>query len=334
MGTTLDFQSVQSNLSGAKNALVLIPANPNLDSVASGLALYLILKKQGKNVAIGCPTQMTVAFNRLIGVNKITNKIGSRNLVISFDYVKDSVEKVSYNIENDKFNLVIEPKPNFPVLDSDKVSYSYSGADADIIFIVGATKLEDLQKLYEDEKKLFADKLTINIDNKFNNSRFGKINLHDPKAASCSELIYGLIKNLNWSVDEDIATNLYAGIKANSSNFQAANVSPVTFEAAAWALQNGARKDQLPYRPQRQPLPAYQPAAPLLAQPPIAQPPLSQPPAISKVQPPAEPPAQSKMQPMAPPPPFSQQQVPAENKEIKPPPDWFKPKIYSGKRTT
>lgn len=312
MSEDFNWQPIQSKLAEAKSILILLAANPSLDSVAAGLGLYLAFKKQEKNVAIGAPTAMTVAFNRLVGVDKVISQIGSRNLVISFDYVKDSIEKVSYNIENNKFNLVVEPKANYLPLDSNKVSYSHTGAEADIIFIIGAAKLEDLQNFYFDNKQLFSNKLTVNIDNKRTNTRFGQVNLHDPQSASTSEIAVNLIKALNVPIDEDIATNFYAGIKANTSNFQAANVSPLTFEAAAWCLTNGARKNQVAAL--EQPQPGFQ----------FPPPSYSQPLTPTNVEP--------VYKPVSPPPPFTQMQTqtPPENKEAKPPPDWFKPKIYSG----
>jgi len=293
-----DFNSVQESLTNSKNILILISANSSVDSVAAALALYLSLEQQRKNVNIGCPTAMTVAFNRLVGVNKISNKIGSRNLVVSFDYIKDSIEKVSYNIEDNKFNLVVEPKPNFPPLDPEKVSYSHSGASADIIFVIGATKLEDLEKFYFEEKNLFFDKLTVNIDNKASNTHFGKINFHHPQTASCSEIVAGLIQSLSLPIDQDIATNLFTGIKANTANFQAINVNETTFEAAAWCLKQGARRDQLTG---------------------------IVPPAIRFSQPTSLPTMPFNQ-------PHIQQNSQIENKEAKPPPDWFKPKIYKSSK--
>lgn len=262
MENSFNLQSLQDSLFKAKTVLVVLPANPSLDSVAAGLALFLSLKKQGKQVVIGCPTPMTVAFNRLFAVNKITDKIGNKNLIISFDYVKDSIEKVSYNIEDSSFNLVIEPKEGFLPFDQEKVSYSYSGASAEIIFAVGATKLEDFDKLYFNEKKIFEEKLIVNIDNKPTNTRFGQVNIYNPKAASVSELVVELIKSLNLEVDQDIATNLLAGIEANTSNFTAFNATAMAFEAAAWCLKNGARRKHLSTFQQKpafvQPQPPFQ----------------------------------------------------------------------------
>lgn len=300
---------LKESLIKAKNILILTGANPSLDSVASSLALYLIFKKQAKNVHVSCPTPMTVAFNRLIGVNKIRNKIGNRNLTISFNYVKDSIEKVSYNIENNKFNLVIEPKNGQPPLNSDKVSYNYSGVSADIIFIIGAAKLEDLGNFYLTEKQTFFNSLTVNIDNKKNNTNFGKINLCDSSKTSCSELIIALIQGLNLTIDQDIATNLYAGIKANTANFQAINVNAETFEFSAWCLKNGARKNQMANNlnsfvkkqapPLRKNINLGQQSSPSL---PFVQPTNS----------------------------LNQPETLIENKEAKAPPDWLKPKIYRG----
>lgn len=238
----LDFSQLNKHLEKGKNFLILIPSNPSLDSVAAGLALYLSFKKNNSQILIASPSAMTVAYNHLIAVDKITNQIGNRNLVISFDYVNDSIEKVSYNIQNNKFNLVIEPRVGQPTLNPEKVSYSYSGCDADLIFIIGALKLEDLDYLYFNEKKLFEKSQTVNIDYRLQNTKFGKINLVDIQAASCSEIICNLIRTVNLPVDQDIASNLLAGIEANTANFQANNTSPSSFEAASWCLQNKAQR--------------------------------------------------------------------------------------------
>lgn len=313
---TINFKQIEPDLLSAKNILILLPANPSLDSVASGLALYLSLKKQEKNIGIGCPTKMTVAFNRLIAIDKITDKIGNRNLVISFDYMKDSIEKVSYNIEDNKFNLVIEPKANCPALNSNKVAYSYSGAFADLIFIVGASKLEDLENLYFDEKSIFNDKQTVNIDYKPNNSRFGRINFHDPQASSCSEITAALIQDLSLPVDPDVATNIFSGLKSNTSNFQSLNMGPSAFETASWCLKNGARKDFFSspgFMPQTFNQPAFSN--------PFSQQQINQPmPAATNI---------------FSPPPFVQNQFQPNGGKgsQQPPADWLKPKIYKSNTT-
>ncbi|MFC1711892.1 bifunctional oligoribonuclease/PAP phosphatase NrnA, partial [Patescibacteria group bacterium] len=209
--------------------------------------------------------------------------------------------------------------------------------------------------------KVFADKATINIDNKNNNTRFGKINLLNTQASSSCEIVVDLIKNLNWAVDQDIATNLYAGIKVSSSNFQAANVSALTFEASAWCLKNGAQKNHMvsttfqsspnvtqPISPVKQSM--TQPTNQVKPMPSMAQPQTQPQPQPSQqtvmgsnntVQPPTKtfkpgagitPTNTFQRQNKMPKPPFSNKDNEDKGRS-QPPPDWFKPKIYKGNKT-
>jgi len=134
-----DFTSIEEALGSAQTFAVILPKDLDQDKIAAGLALGLALKKVNKDVQVVCSTPMTVAYSSLVGVNRITNKLKGKNLVVSFDYADDSIEKVSYNIDNDqnKFNLVIQPKEGRPPLSPETVQYSYLGASADMIFVIG-----------------------------------------------------------------------------------------------------------------------------------------------------------------------------------------------------
>ncbi len=236
-----DFKPIGDILNSNQTALILLPQKPTFDQVAAGLSLYLALKEGGKNLSIACSDEMTVEYNHLVGVNKISTSIGGKNLTISFDYLEDSIEKVSYNIEAQKFNLVIEPKPNFPPLDPNKVQYSYSGATADLIIAVGGQKPEDFGLFYHKEGKLFTQKTLINIDISPTNTQFGQINLTDPTASSCCEITIALLQGLNIKMNQDIANNLLMGLTQSTNNFQSPKVTGDTFEAAAICMDYGAR---------------------------------------------------------------------------------------------
>ncbi|HUV47014.1 MAG TPA: hypothetical protein VMW29_02670 [Candidatus Bathyarchaeia archaeon] len=307
MNSQLDLNSVQESCGKARNILVLIPTNPNLDKIATSLALFLSFKKQEKQVMVACPSSMTVAFNRLVGVDKIAQKIGNRNLIISFDYQKDSIEKVSYNIEDKKFNLVVEPRAGYPALDPNKVSYSYAGTDADLIFVVGALRLEDLGNFYLNEKKTFDKATIVNLDIQNNNTKFGQINLVDSQFTSLSELVALVLQGLNFSVDQDIVTNILAGIEANTSNLQSPNTSASAFETVAWCLKNGAKRGSAQIE---NPMTGLQPPFVSPQGAPLAPAPIFKPRnEVDQVRKAPEAPAKQ------------------------PPPDWFKPKIFKGSTT-
>jgi len=236
------FSSVREILAPAQTVLILIPSNPNLDRVAAGLGLFLALKKLEKKPTAVCPTEMTVGFSDLVGVDKIQKKMNGQNLVISFDYLEDSIEKVSYHIENNKFNLVIQPKAGFPPLSPEKVHYSYSGGEADLVFAIGAKSRRSFGRLASALQSSVGKQPLVNIDIHPQNEQFGQVNLVEPGASSCSEIVVRLISHLGLPVDEDIASNLLLGIERATNNFASSRVQATTFEAAAFCLRSGARR--------------------------------------------------------------------------------------------
>lgn len=242
MLTNNDFQAITDQINKAKSIYILLPENPSTDMVASGLGLYLGLQnhaKDQKDVFIACPTPMRVEFSRLVGVDKIAAQLGNRNLVISFDYIQDSIEKVSYHVEGDKFNLVIQPKNGVKPLSSQNVNYSYAGAAADLVFIIGASNFANLGSFYEAEKKLFTDSETVSLDRGVV-APFARQHLSDAESNSISELVIQLLDNLKVDVKDDIATNLMAGIDATTGRLGATSVTAQTFTLAARLIQNGA----------------------------------------------------------------------------------------------
>lgn len=247
MAKSYNVEPVKTALQSAKQTLVLLPQNPTVDSVAAALALYLALTKKGIRSTIGCSSQMTVQFNRLFGVDKIKARIGNQNLVISFNYPEDSLEKVSYDKDpaNQKFHLTIEPKSGMQPLDVSQVEYSYTGSNADVIFVIGAKSLEDLGDLYKNEKALLDDKskTMVNVST-IGNASFGTVNLNDPTATGASEIIFSVIKSLDLSLEQDIATNLLAGIEAATQNLaQARDVE--TFETVTELMKLGGERNHL-----------------------------------------------------------------------------------------
>ncbi|MBL7159303.1 DHH family phosphoesterase [Candidatus Microgenomates bacterium] len=237
-----EIDKIKNSLTSAKEILLVINKSPSLDSVAASLTLYLGLKKLGKKVSIFCQDKIRVEFSNLIAVNKIVDTLGGKNFIISLDYKEGAIDKVSYNIEGEKFNLVIEPRPNAPQLTSESVHYSYSGSAADMVFAIDALTLQDLGKIYEEKKELFTKEKIINIDRQSKNENFGEVNFVVPQAASTSEIIALILKSLAIKLDQDMATNLLAGIISASNNFNSPQTNATTLEMAALCLRAGGKK--------------------------------------------------------------------------------------------
>src|SRR3989344_7658411 len=234
-------------LENSNNILVVIRINPSIDKIAGALSLYLSLSAAGKQVSLVTPTEMTVQFNQLVGVDKIStsfNATSGKNLIISFPYQEGSIEKVSYNIENDTFNLVIEPRDGFPAITSEMMNYSFGNGDYDVIITLSCSNPNELGQILGKNQNLLRGKNIINIDTDNKNSLFGKINLIDSTVSSISEIILGLLDQLGLPIEPDMATNLLTGITAKTENFSSQKTTAGTFEAAAMLLKYGGRKSQ------------------------------------------------------------------------------------------
>src|SRR3990167_3463696 len=232
-----------AGVSGSQSISILLPENCTRDAMAAGLALYLSLTQVGKNVKISCPRPVTVGWNRLVGINKVVTEISNKNFIISLDYIEGSIDRVSYNIEGDKFNLVIEPRAGSQHLFSEKnVHYNSSGGTIELIITIGAASLDLLGKNYTENKNLFTEKPIVVIDTNPANGKYGKLNVVQANV-TMSELMVALLKLAKLHITEDIAANLYDGLGSGSRNFTTPGVTAETFETAAWLLKSGARKN-------------------------------------------------------------------------------------------
>ncbi len=243
----MDYQAevtrVKDLLAKAKDVLIVTHENPTDDSIGSALALYLGLVSLGKKVVVATPEPITVGLSNYVGANKIISDLAAKkNFIISLDYVDGSIEKVSYNIEGDTFNLVIEPRAGYDSFSPDKVRYSYASGMADLIFAVDTIHLGGLKKLYEGSKDLFAGKPIVNVDRHPNNAQYGGVNLVDATASTTAEVVARFLSMLGVKLTVDIATNLLNAVYSGTANFTAANVSAGAFDVASVALKAGGKR--------------------------------------------------------------------------------------------
>lgn len=232
--------SFKNLIDSALEVLILLPSNPHVDQVSAGLSLYLTLRPL-KNVSISCNTPMTTEFNRLIGVDKIGEELGNKNLTIKFtNYSAEDVDKVSYDIENGEFKLTISPKSGFNSPTKDQLNISYSGVGADTVILIGGENEKSFPQLTNPE---FKSAKLIHIGTRFLEvgNDLEVLSFATP-ASGISELISSLIKESGFSIDPDIATNLLAGIEDSSKSFQGPDVTAVTFEVFAELLKLGGQR--------------------------------------------------------------------------------------------
>ena len=315
-----EIAKIKEILDKATSVLVVTHEHATPDSMGSALALYLGLTAMGKKVTIAAPEPMTVELSNFVGANKVVTEVGKKNFIISLDYVEGSIEKVSYNIEGNKFNLVIEPRPGFESFAEDKVHFQHVGTAADVVIAVDTIHLGGLKKLYEEDKDLFATKPVINIDRHPNNVQYGQVNMIDTQASSVAEMVFAVLNGLGVNVTQDMATNLLNAVYAASNNFTSNVVTVNAFELATACMKLGARRFRRITPPMPVGAPFTTPPAPVVQNPMVGAPSAEEVPMQEAAMTSSPEIAQSTgMSPVTP-------QMPKKMQEA--PSDWLKPKIF------
>lgn len=246
MNNNLDLSALAAVYEKAQSAVCFIHPQATYDAVAAALALRLAFKEAGKSCDVVCDEPMRVEFSRLIDIDTIRSDAGNRDLVLSFAYSEDQVDKVSYNVDEDnkRFELVVSPKTGGQPLDPSTIEFRRSGLAADIVFLFGYHGFAELGKVYEREKYVLDSAFSVAITQ---NKIPGYAKLHltlQPEQLSYSELVYFIVRQLQVAeVKDDLATNLLAGIEYATDRLAQPNLTPRTFETVANLMRRGARRD-------------------------------------------------------------------------------------------
>jgi len=227
-------------IESAKSIIIILPPDPGKDLLAAGISLHLALKEAGKISQIGCGSDVHIG-EQIEGISEIADTIGSRNLIISFDYKEDDLDKVDYDVRDDgKFYLLVKPKAGSPVPDIGGVKYSYSGASADLVITLGVSSLEELGKIYADEKNFLDNASIISLGNSLRPAAFTG-NLYHKNIGSYSELVAVLLEELKLRLSPPVAQNLMTHIYESTDSLTDSHVTADTFSSIAFLMRSGAR---------------------------------------------------------------------------------------------
>jgi phosphoesterase RecJ-like protein len=239
-------EQIFKQIEKATRILITFPSDWNGDDVASSLALYLTVKKMGKEVEIiSAPSIKNKVWTFLPGGKNIGDSlINLRKFIVSLNISQAKIDQIKYAIEDKVLNFIISPKEGW--FTSDDVSTSASGFRFDLIITVGASDLESLGKIYDTNIEFFYKTTIINIDNRAGNEEFGQINYIDVNSVSNSEIIFELLEDkASEQLDEDVVTCLLAGIISKTKNFKNTNLTPETLLKTSKLINLGARREEI-----------------------------------------------------------------------------------------
>lgn len=229
----------------SKNILLVTHAKPDGDALGSLTALYLVLNKLGKKATAVVVDVVASQYQFLPKLDEFVDQLNAlRDFIISIDCVTATADKLAYNFQDGKLNIVITPKDgNFKPQD---VSFTEGSFQFDLLITLDAADWDQLGDIYANNVKLFQGVPAINIDHHSTNDYYGTVNLVDLTATATAEILVGLIEALGPSlIDEDVATALLTGIISDTGSFQHSHTTPKSLTIAAQMVGFGARQQEI-----------------------------------------------------------------------------------------
>lgn len=219
---------IKNLLANAKSAIIAVP-QLSMDSASAALALALLLKKNNLNVKVFCPQKPDANYNKLSGIELMTDTFSQNDLIVSLNYPLDQIEQVSYNDDGGRLNLVVKTKDQAPKIENNQIIVNNEPSSADIGFMLG------------DESSLGPNAIMVSKGNWIFvsptdiNKSWAKASVIDPDAPF-SEIFTFLLPMIGLKLDIEAAKDLLIGLRVATQSFSV-NVSPETFEAGALCLR-------------------------------------------------------------------------------------------------
>ena len=220
-------------ISHSKSILIFAGKNPKLDTLAAALFLEDTLSNLGKAVQLVASGK--VADNFVQSSEKIKSKIEPKKLVVSFNWKKNKVDKVGYNLEGENFNFVVSPRKGS--IKTNEIKISQKGEEADLVIVLGLSSLSNLD---EYEREYLDNKEIVNIDKGIDNQLFGKLNFVNEATDSICSMVGKLIEENQFTSTPQAADYLLIGLRSATVGFNSVS-DPATFEVAAFCsrIKNG-----------------------------------------------------------------------------------------------
>ncbi|MEO7617529.1 MAG: DHH family phosphoesterase [Candidatus Saccharibacteria bacterium] len=234
-------QQASEAIRQANTILIITGQHPSVDQVASTIALAAILRKYGKKVSAVISDSLPAQVNFLEPTKLDRSMTGLRDFILKVDVRKAELDKLRYEVENDKLNIYITPfRGSFAPSD---VTFDYGNYQYDIIITLGVPTRARLDRIFEQNQSVFAELPIINIDFHRSNENYGAVNLIEGNAASLCEILVALAESLqNGIIDEDIATALLTGLMASTDRFTATHTTSKSMTVGAQMMAAGARQ--------------------------------------------------------------------------------------------
>jgi hypothetical protein len=233
-------QQVVDKIKSSTNILVTVGHDPSVDSLASAIALSLMLNKLDKHATAIFSGQIPLAINFLKPDATFENNVDSlRDFIIALD--KDKADRLRYKVEGNMVRVFITPYRT--TISEKDLQFSYGDYNVELVIALGVERKDELDSTIIAHGKILHDAAVITINNREEPNDLGQINWNDRKSSSLGEMLMTLSGDLQKNIiDEQIATALLTGIVAATDRFSNSLTSSQTMTLAAKLMGMGANQ--------------------------------------------------------------------------------------------
>lgn len=233
-------QQVIDVIKKANNVLITVSQNPNVDQLASCIALTLVLNKLNKHATAIFSGTVPSTIEFLQPEKTLESTTDSlRDFIISLD--RDKADKLRYKVEDNVVRIFITPYRTS--ISQDDLIFSQGDFNVDVVVALGVDQREHLDLAIMQQGRILHDATVIGISSGVNPSNVGAINWHEPTASSISELVSIIADGIKTGLlDAQISTALLTGIVAETDRFRNEKTSAKVMSISAQLMANGANQ--------------------------------------------------------------------------------------------
>ncbi len=228
-----ELEKAKQLIERATNITIVPPPDFQRDSFPASIALFLSLKKLGKNVNL-------LAENYPERFKFLTEKEAvypfRADFLITVREAGAKLANLFYEKTENGLNLFLKTNGN-ALKKEDVVLQALEPISLESLFItVGVKELKKIENILTNSSAGL-----INIDNQLENENFGEANLVEISSPTLSEIVLELLCLINEDiVDRKTADALLAGIIYGTSSFQSPRINSQTFQKVSCLLEKGA----------------------------------------------------------------------------------------------
>lgn len=231
-------QQASEAIRQAQSILLVTAQRPNIDQVASMVALTHALRKMDKKVTPLITDRVPGGAQFLAKGVVDTTLAGSRDFIMELNLAKGEVDKVKYTVEGGKLNVHVTPfSGGFTPAD---VTFAQGDYHFDLIIALGVPRRANLDRIFEQNPKLLSSTPMLNLDYHRINEQHGAINLLETNSSTLSEMVLALTESVQGGMlDAQIGTALLAGIMAATDRFTTPSTTAKSMTVAAQMMAMG-----------------------------------------------------------------------------------------------